>query len=235
MNWDILVEFARASKQQIGDPWELIVELCVIDMERHWQHWATLNLDVLPRADVMDRFNALPRSGTYRAAALAGEEGHFSEIQLNDLQRAEMKARQKYGDLPHPSEFQVELSNRELEKIKRPTVSILIDGIESYRTKVWGTFQVGRQAKGEPRAPSFYEFGEEDKLICADGMDPSISRDQARIQLLSNRFSKVENQSTNRGFSINEMIETNPGSSVVVKLPLTIQLGKIEVTLQRTT
>ena len=103
-------------------------------------------------------------------------------------------------------------------------------GQRVYECEIWGKLEVGRQAYGEPEFPALIEGSTPPKLLCAEGMDASISRNQFLASLVSRRYSIVTNTSANRTFAVNgDQFVVTPRSNGVFALPFDVELGDTTV------
>ena len=179
--------------------------------------------------DVLEQLSRLPTFEQY--SSLAAERGFvFNASEVVELKSGEFFARQKYGDLPAPSEADPDIRLTPAKKVSRPTVSVLKSGQRVYECEIWGKLEVGRQAYGEPEFPALIEGSTPPKLLCAEGMDASISRNQFLASLVSRRYSIVTNTSANRTFAVNgDQFVVTPRSNGVFALPFDVELGDTTV------
>lgn len=222
-------QFFELESPNFGEPIEILTEICVIDMQRHWQHWSTKDLSGMKATDVLEQLSRLPTFEQY--SSLAAERGFvFKASDVVELKSSEFAARQKYGDLPAPDEADPDIRLTSAKKVSRPTVSVLKSGQRVYECEIWGKLEVGRQAYGEPEFPALIEGSTPPKLLCAEGMDASISRNQFLASLVSRRYSIVTNTSANRTFAVNgDQFVVTPRSNGVFALPFDVELGDTTV------
>lgn len=184
-------------------------------------------------ADVLEQLSKLPTYEQYSSVAV--ERGFvFEASDVVELKSSEFSARQKYGDLPAPNEADHDIRLTPTKKISRPTVSVLKSGQRVYKCDIWGKVEVGRQAYGEPEFPALIENSTPPKLLCAEGMDASISRNQFLASLVSRRYSIVTNTSANRTFVVNgDQFALAPRSNGVFALPFDVELGDTAVRFEQ--
>ena len=222
-------QFYHSKSPKFGSATEILAEICMIDMQRRWQHWSRKDLSGMKAVDVLEQLSRLPTYEQY--SAIAAERGFvFEATDVVELKSSEFSARQKYGDLPAPSEADVDVRLTPAKRVSRPTVSVLKSGQRVYECDIWGKVEVGRQAYGEPEFPVLIEDSTPPKLLCAEGMDASISRNQFTASLVSRRYSIVTNTSANRTFVVNyDQFVLAPRSNGVFAIPFSVNLGDTTV------
>jgi hypothetical protein len=227
-------DFFGTVSSHFKDPAPVILELCQIDMQRRWQAWNSKSLSSMSVEQVNTSFSQIPRVRNYLTEAK--ERNHiFGPTAEIELKSCEFASRQKYGDLPCPSEADDEVQPAKLATLKRPLAIIQREGTEVFRHAIWGKTTVGRQAKGEPKFPGYSEEHAPAKLICSEGSDPSISREQFSVAMASSQFAIITNGSRNRCFTINKHRVVEPDTSEVIGLPFDVELGHTIVSFRRLT
>ena len=225
-------QFFQAEKPVFGEEGEILAEICMIDMQRRWKEWGSRNLAELSAPVVLNSFSQLPKCEDYiDGASKCGVA--FTSKDVAELKSVEFLARQKYGDLPTRDSADSDVQLPAARKINRPRVSVVRLGQVVFECETWGKFEVGRQAKGEPEFPCFIENVAIPKLLCAEGMDASISRNQFEVSLVSRRFAIVANTSSNRSFLVDDRLPLLPQVKGVAKLPFEVKLGDTIVRFER--
>ena len=234
---DFPIRFLQANSVRGVSDSRLFAEVCVIDQQRRWQAWSTLDLSGDSVSVARELYSKLPRTTDYQLQAREGNVV-LDKFAVRELMSCEFNCRLVYGDLPCPDEAGVGLELVQLSDIVRPTATIWVADKSVFRRSVWGNVKAGRQAKGEPHFPSLHHCEDYNKLICAEGEDSSISRNQFLASCISLRHLILTNSSTNRGFYVYEGVNrtsVSPGTSVLLRWPFVIQLGATKIKFSRST
>ena len=88
-----------------------------------------------------------------------------------------------------------------------------------------GTLEIGRRQPLEPEPFGLVGIGPIKRLIISNVEDTTVSRRQAKFELLENGLFSVTNLSSNTGIGISSGECINPGASLLVSLP-TVQVLK---------
>ena len=210
---------------------ELATELVLIDLDRRWQHWEQQIASLDDAQVLLDTLAEIPTADTY-CRLIAFHSIPISDTQLDELLRLEFSARAKYGDAPVPRLELAEATLQQLEPYK-PNISIERESKKMFAGSFWGPIQVGRQSKNQPEPFQWHVQDEQRTLVCADGQNTKISRNQLGLNVVSFKKAVLKNRSSNRHIATNGNVIVAPGQSVIVKFPIVIDLIELQITVHR--
>ncbi len=212
---------------------ELFCELAQIDIERRWKHFADhVNQSTLVGPGQLQMgFSAIPRYQSY-LNAVNFTDCDSRAIVSDLLAKCELRTRCKFGDVPHAAEYGLAAETGRLEKLL-PIVTISDSSGTIYESSFYSPLEVGRQDVNEPESLGLLWNGSNMKLVCASLNDKSISRRQFTIRIIAGKQVQIENQSQNRWFVVARDIQVAPQSSVMLQLPVTVDLESLTLLFRR--
>ena len=225
------VRFVKSHPSKIDEA-VVACEIFSIDVERRWQHWDTsinVELDV---ASLEEMKKVIPSSDDY--IRLANKHQIFlNEQLLADLQTHEFKSRVQYGDCPQPSEL-VDSKVKRKMAAEQPVVKLFEGGNTEFLDGFWGGILAGRQADGDSPPYSWSTEGQIKKLVCSEGANPMVSRNQLEILVVNQRYVLLKNNSSNR--HLNKIGRTGrlaPQEAKLFELPVRIRLDSVVLEISR--
>lgn len=214
-----------------GEDW-LKEELCAADLEWRWRLHAKLRSE-----KVIGGLAARPGADSYRS--LLGDRFGDCECRRN-LLNAEWNARSLWGDEPDLDEFAKQMPDHadwgerlQLQLYHVDPLLAVLTGRqlgEPISIRIGRDFVIGRQASGEPEAPTWIE--ESGRLILANAHYRVMSRNQLRIR--RTRCSEVEltNLSQMIGGRFGKH-QIGPMENARISLPFSVTVGEISIKLDR--
>lgn len=224
-----LIAFAS---RHFGDPdacCAIIPELIMIDLDRRWKEFSDWVESAENADQALAKIDEIPTPADYitesKNFAFQMHDEHCAEIIKHDfLIRAGYDIR-SYPGAQIPAEL--------IEKVRgsNPEITVFIAGEQKFRQSTWGRFEIGRRDTGEPAPFDWSCLEASTKLVCADLMDTSVSRNQAIVQYVGRKRAVLKNTSRNRCFETNKRCLLSPGQAAIIDLPTTIILNNILITL----
>lgn len=100
-----------------------------------------------------------------------------------------------------------------------------------FSTRFEGCLEIGRQQPSEPEPFAYSGVDASKRLIVANVADTSVSRRQAKLQLLDGCQMCITNLSSSTSIGVSTGIKINPGESQTGSLPTVLELGTIVIRL----
>lgn len=200
----------------------LAIELAEIDMFRRWDH------DVLEKR----------RSLTHYLSVL--QDLAPNNLEISQLVECFYTARFESNDNPVAADFDklgldpsivANGIQRARKVINWPVLRVVASGATLAETPLDVPIDVGRQRASDPPPHSIVDQQNERRVIIAPSSDPSVSRNQLRVELLGCSRVMLHNSSRNRAIGLRRGNALAAGGSLESGLPVIIPLATQSIVL----
>lgn len=180
------------------------LELAKVALERSWMKWPERleqQAESCTPEQIMQRFQALPRSSDFLSLDLFGE---ISDRPKLELVSSEYRLRAIFGDNLHIDAYRKKYGVS-LDPIKVKLTPIVKNGASEFLTSgiaLHGQCEFGRQRSFEPDHMDLHLSSAGRRVIVAPRHDARVSRRQLNVHVLNPEYAFVHNTSNINGLGI---------------------------------